>query len=145
MDFALELMQQLIENLNVGIVVLNKDNQILIFNKKAGEFLQQDAKSRVGSSILRCHPERAEPGLLKMINQLKSGELSKYEGWVNFIGRYVYEYIYPIRNEAGEYVYTVSEIHDGAERAEYLKSQGEWKPPEMHGTGASSPRSPFLK
>jgi nitrogen fixation/metabolism regulation signal transduction histidine kinase len=54
MDFALELMQQLIENLNVGIVVLNKDNQILIFNKKAGEFLQQDAKSHQSfGAILR--------------------------------------------------------------------------------------------
>jgi PAS domain S-box-containing protein len=145
MSITLELMQQLVENLNIGIVVLDKDNQIVVFNQKAGEFLQQDHESRVGSSILRCHPERAEPGLLKMINQLKSGELSKYEGWVNFIGRYVYEYIYPIRNEAGEYLGTVSEIHDGAERAEYLKSQGEWKPPEMHGTGASSPRTPFPK
>lgn len=144
MNLNLELLQQLIENLNVGIVVLNKDNQIILFNRKAGEFLQQDHKGRVGSSILRCHPERAEPGLLKMINQLKSGELAKYEGWVNFIGRYVYEYIYPIRNESGEYLGTISEIHDGAERAEYLKNQGKWTPPEMHGTGASSPRSPFL-
>ena len=143
MSLSLELMQQLVQNLNVGIVILNKDNQIIVFNRKAGEFLQQDPKSRVGSSILRCHPKRAEPGLLKMINQLKSGELSKYEGWVNFIGRYVYEYIYPIRNEAGDYLATVSEIHDGAERAEYLRSKGEWKPPQMHGTGASSPRTPY--
>jgi PAS domain S-box-containing protein len=143
MSTDLEIMKHIIENLNVGIVVLNEENQIILFNQKAGEYLQQDHESRLGSSILRCHPERAEPEVLKMINQLKSGELDKYEGWVNFVGRYVYEYIYPLRNEAGEYVATVSEIHDGAERVEYLKSRGEWKPPEMHGTGVSSPRTPF--
>jgi len=140
---TIELMQKLMDNLNVGIVVLNKENQIILFNRKAGEFLQQDHESRLGSSILRCHPERAEAGVLKMINQMKSGELGKYEGWVNFAGRYVYEYIYPIWNGDGEYIATVSEIHDGAERVEYLKSQGEWKSPEMHGTGASSPRTPL--
>jgi PAS domain S-box-containing protein len=143
MSLDLELMKHLIENLNIGIVVLNKENQIILFNRKAGEYFQQDCESRIGSSILRCHPERAEPGVLKMINQFKNGELSKYEGWVNFIGRYMYEYLYPIRSETGEYLATVSEIHDGTEKAEYLKSQGEWKPPEMHGTGASSPRLPF--
>jgi PAS domain S-box-containing protein len=139
----MQLMRYVVENLNVGIVVLNKENQIVLFNKRAGEFLQQDHEERIGSSILRCHPERAEPGVLRMIDQLKSGELEKYEGWVNFIGRYVYEYIYPLRNEAGEFLGTVSEIHDGKERVEYLKSKGEWKSPEMHGTGASSPRTPF--
>ncbi|MFW9959149.1 MAG: PAS domain-containing protein [Candidatus Odinarchaeota archaeon] len=143
MNIDFKTLHQVIENLNVGIVVLNKENQIILFNRKAGEFLQQDHESRLGSSILRCHPERAEPGVLKMIDQLKSGELSKYEGWVNFAGRYVYEYIYPLRNDAGEYIATVSEIHDGAERAEYLKDKGDWKAPEMHGTGASSPRTPF--
>jgi PAS domain S-box-containing protein len=143
MTSTLEIMKQLIENVNVGIVVLNKENQIILFNQKAGEYLQQDNKSRVGSSILRCHPERAESGVLKMINQFKSGELDKYEGWVNFMGRYVYEYIYPLINESGEYIATVSEIHDGEERVDYLKSQGQWKPPEMHGTGASSPRTPI--
>jgi PAS domain S-box-containing protein len=143
MNLDLKQMKHLVENLNVGIVVLNNDNQIVLFNRKAGEYLQQDHKSRIGSSILRCHPERAESGVIKMIDQLKNGELEKYEGWVNFIGKYVYEYIYPLRNDAGEYIGTISEIHDGAERVEYLKSQGKWKPPEMHGTGASSPRTPF--
>ncbi|MFW9810605.1 MAG: PAS domain-containing protein [Candidatus Thorarchaeota archaeon] len=145
MTLDLLLMQRLVDDLNVGICVLDKNNNIVVFNRKAGEQLQQDNESRIGSSILRCHPERAELGVMKMINDLKSGDLEKYEGWVHFIGRYFYEYIYPLRDESGNHVATVMELHDAAERAEYLKMTEDWKPPPEHGRGESSPRIPFPK
>ena len=145
MELPMETLETIVDTLNVGLVVLDKDDKIVLFNKKAGEILQQDPEERIGSSLLRCHPERAEPGVLKMIDELKSGKLEKYDGWVNFIGRIIYEYIYPIRDKDGNYVATVSEFHDAAERAEYLKSLGEWTKPDMHGAGDSSPRSPHAK
>jgi DUF438 domain-containing protein len=104
--------------------------------------LQQDAEARVGTSILLCHPKRAEPGLLKMIDQLRSGELERYEGFVNFIGRILYEHITPIRDDSGNYIGAIVELRDAVEKAEYLKARGEYKEPEMHGSGASSPRPP---
>jgi PAS domain S-box-containing protein len=142
MPFNLETLKLLLENLNVGICMLDKDNRIIIFNRKVAEQLQQE-EDRVSSSILRCHPEHAEPGVLKMINELKSGKLEKYEGWVHFIGRYFYEYIYAIRDDKGNHLATVMELHDAAERAEYLKMSEGWEPPPEHGRGESSPRSPF--
>ncbi len=142
MPVNLETLKLLLENLNVGICVLDKDNRIIIFNRKVAEQLQQE-EDRVSSSILRCHPERAEPGVLKMINELKSGNLEKYEGWVHFVGRYFYEYIYAIRDDKGNHLATIMELHDAAERAEYLKMSEEWEPPPEHGRGESSPRSPF--
>ncbi|MGY5864613.1 MAG: PAS domain-containing protein [Candidatus Thorarchaeota archaeon] len=145
MTLDFKLMQRLVDDLNVGICVLDKNDQIVVFNRKAGEQLQQDNESRVNSSILRCHPERAEPGVLKMINELKSGELEKYEGWVHFIGRHFYEYIYPIKDDQGNHLATVMELHDAAERAEYLRMTEDWKPPAEHGLGDSSPRAPFQK
>ena len=145
MNLDFKLMQRLVDDLNVGICVLDKNDQIVVFNRKAGEQLQQDNESRVNSSILRCHPERAEPGVLKMINELKSGELEKYEGWVHFIGRHFYEYIYPIKDDQGNHLATVMELHDAAERAEYLRMTEDWKPPAEHGLGDSSPRAPFQK
>ena len=78
-----------------------------------------------------------------MIGELKSGELEKYEGWVHFIGRHFYEYIYAIRDDDGKHLATVMELHDAAERAEYLKMTEGWEPPPEHGRGESSPRSPF--
>lgn len=138
----IELLSKVIEHLNVGVVVLDAENNIVAFNRKAGEFLGQDHEARIGTSILRCHPQRAETGVLKMIDQMKTGELDKYEGFVNFLGRIVYEYIYPVRDDEGKYVATVSEIHDGTDRAEVLTSKGEFEQPEMHGSGESAPRSP---
>lgn len=142
MTLDFDLMRRLVEDLRVGICVLDKDDKIVVFNRKAAEQLQQD-EDRVESSILRCHPERAEPGVLKMIGELKSGELEKYEGWVHFIGRHFYEYIYAIRDDKGNHLATVMELHDAAERAEYLKMKEGWEPPPEHGRGESSPRSPF--
>ena len=77
-----------------------------------------------------------------MIGQMKSGELKEYEGWVNFAGRILYEYIYPLWDDKGNYNGAVAELHDAAEKAEYLKSQSDWKAPDMHGLGESAPRRP---
>jgi DUF438 domain-containing protein len=142
MTLDIDTMRRLVEDLNVGICVLDKDDRIVIFNPKVAEQLQQDV-DRVNSSILRCHPERAEPGVLKMIGDLKSGKLDKYEGWVHFIGGYFYEYIYAIRDDNGNHLATVMELHDAADRAKYLRMTEGWEPPPEHGRGESSPRSPF--
>ena len=142
MTLDFDLMRRLVEDLHVGVCVLDKDDKIVVFNRKVAEQLQQDV-DRMNSSILRCHPERAEPGVLKMIGELKSGELEKYEGWVHFIGRHFYEYIYVVRDDDGNHLATVMELHDAAEKAEYLKETEGWEPPPEHGRGESSPRSPF--
>ncbi len=132
----------LLDSLHVGVVVLDTNDNIVIFNRMAGELLQLDPESRIGTSVLLCHSEKAEAGVLKMLAQMRNGELKEYEGWVNFAGKIVYEYLYPLWDEKGKYVGAVAEIHDGTERAEYLKSKGEWKDLDMVGVGESSPRSP---
>ena len=146
MPLTFDMFKTVANSFNVGIVILDKDDQIVFFNKQAGEMLNQDPSSRIGSSILRCHPERAEPGVLKMISEMKASTPSnpyKYEGFVNFMGKFLYEYLYPVWDESGNYLATVAEMHDAGPRVQYLKAIGEWKPPEMHGLGDSSPRIPF--
>lgn len=85
MALSSEVLTNIINTLNVGVAVIDDNNDIILFNRIAGEMLQQDPEARVGTSILLCHPERAEPGVLKMIEQLRTGEIDKYEGFVNFI------------------------------------------------------------
>jgi PAS domain S-box-containing protein len=142
MKLTSDRLLDLLNRMHAGVVVIDKDDKIIVFNKLAGEMLNQDPKGRIGTSILLCHPERAEPGVLKMINQMKSGELKEYEGWVNFGGRVLYEYIYPLHDKNGNYIGAVGEMHDGTEKAAYLMAKGEFEMPEMHGLGESSPRSP---
>lgn len=142
MELTPERLLNLLDRMHAGVVVIDKNNKIVVFNELAGEMLNQNPSSRIGTSILRCHPERAEPGVLKMVDQMKSGELKEYEGWVNFAGRILYEYIYPLHDEKGNYIGAVGEMHDAQEKADYLKVRGKFEMPEMHGLGESSPRSP---
>lgn len=138
-----DILRTAMDSLNVAVVVIDDKERIVIFNRTAGELFGQDGPSRIDSSILRCHPERAEPGVLKMLGQMKSGELKNYQGWVNFRGNILYEFIYPLLDQSGKYIGAVAELHPAAEKAEYLKSRGEWKEPQLHGVGASSPRGPL--
>jgi len=142
MKLTLDLFTEFADNLNVGIVIVDDENSIILFNKLAGEMLQQNPQSRIGTSIFRCHGEVSEQPVLKMINDLKSRVMDHYEGWVNFKGRMLYEYIYPLWNEYGKCIAIIEELHDAAERAEYLKSKGEWKDLHISGLGEKAPRSP---
>ena len=142
MGLTLELLERFAEHLNVGIVLVDNDNKIILFNKLAGEMLQQDPETRIGSSILRCHGEVSEKPVLKMIEDLKNRVMDHYEGWVNFRGRMLYEFIYPLWDENGECVAIVEELHDAYEKSEYLKAKGEWEEIHVSGLGEKSPRSP---
>ncbi len=137
-----EFLSRFIDSMNAGIVLVDPSNQIVLFNKLAGEMLQQIPEDRIGTLLLRCHGEVSEENVLKMINDMRTGALEKYEGWVNFRGRMLYEYIYPIFGNNGDFLGIVEELHDASEKAEYLKSRGEWKDIHVSGIGEKSPRSP---
>ena len=139
---TLELFERFADNLNVGVVLVGNDNRIILFNKKAGAMLQQDPQFRIGSPILRCHGEISEKPVMKMINDIKNRVMDHYEGWVNFKGRMLYEYIYPLWGSSGECLAIVEELHDATERAEFLKLKGEWKDLHISGLGEKAPRSP---
>jgi DUF438 domain-containing protein len=141
MMIDLETVMYVVENLNIGIVVIDNDEKIILFNRVAGEMLQQDPVSRIGSSIFRCHGEISEDPVAKMISDLKSGVIDHYEGWVNFRGRMLYEYIYPLWDAQGKCLGVVEELHDAAEKAGYLKMKGDWKEIHISGLGEKAPRS----
>lgn len=140
-----ELLELFAENINVGIVLVDNDDRIILFNKMAGEMLQQDPTSRIGTSILRCHGEVSEIPVMKMISDLKNRVMEHFEGWVNFKGRMLYEYIYPLWSSNGECLAVVEELHDAAEKAEFLKLKGKWKDLHISGLGEKAPRSPHEK
>ncbi len=145
MNLTLDLLERFAENLNVGIVIVDDHDRIILFNKLAGEMLQQDPQSRIGTPILRCHGEVSEGPVLKMISDLKNRVMDHYEGWVNFKGRMLYEYIYPLWDEHGKCLAIIEELHDASEKAEYLKAKGEWKDLHVSGLGEKAPRSPHEK
>jgi len=145
MKVTLELLERFAEHLNVGIVIVDNDDKIILFNKLAGEMLQQDPQARIGSSILRCHGEVSEKPVMKMFTELKNRVMDHYEGWVNFKGRMLYEYIYPLWDEDGNCIAVIEELHDAAEKAEYLKLKGKWEDLHISGLGEKAPRNPHEK
>jgi PAS domain S-box-containing protein len=139
---SLGSMKAIADYLSIGLVVIDRDNRIVLFNRLAGDMLHEKPSERLGSTIFSCHPNESDPSVEKLINDIRSGTLDHYEGWVNYRGRMLYEYIRPIRTDTGEYVGMLEELHDAKDRAEVLQSRGEWKDVHVSGVGPRAPRKP---
>ncbi|MDF1539347.1 MAG: PAS domain-containing protein [Candidatus Thorarchaeota archaeon] len=134
-----EIISRAVDIMNVGIILVDNDNQIVLHNKIAGEMFQLIPEERIGTSILRCH---AEESVLKMIEKLRNGVIEKHEDWTNFKGRMMYMYTYPVRDDEGNYVGLVEDLHDAAEKAEHLKSKGMLEKVHVSGYDKKVPRNP---
>jgi DUF438 domain-containing protein len=134
------VLNSILDALNVGLVVVDADDRIVIFNRLAGEMLHEDPAERRGSTILSCHPRRSEGNVTKLIGDLRSGALHHYEGWVNYRGRMLYEYILPVRGPQGEYLGLIDELHDAADEVGMIRRLGERKDVHVSGIGERAPR-----
>jgi hypothetical protein len=135
-----DFLHSVLEHLHVGLVFVDSDRRIVLFNRLAGEMLHEDPAERLGSTILSCHPSESEGQVEKLIGELRAGALDHYEGWVNYRGRMLYEYILPVRGPDGEYLGMIDELHDAADRVEMMRRLGEWKDVHVSGVGARAPR-----
>ncbi len=142
MSVSLEFLQTVLDSLTVAVIVTDTDNKIVAFNRTAGEMLTQDPESRLGSSALCCHPKHSEVAVQRMVDDLRDRVYEPYHGWVNFQGHDLYEYISALRNEQGEWLGTLVEIHDVADKVELLRRLGEWDEPKVSGVGDAAPRAP---
>jgi len=142
MATQLELLQTVLDSLTVALIVTDRENNIVVFNRTAGEILSQDPAARIGSSAMRCHPEPSEAAVQRMVDDLRDRVYEPYHGWVNFQGHDLYEYISALRNEQGEWLGTLVEIHDVTDKVELLRRLGEWNDPKLSGVGDNAPRAP---
>ncbi len=130
------------DQLCIGLVLIDKDNRIVLFNRLAGLMLQVEPSERLGSTVFSCHPHESDAAVQKLIEDIRTGVLDHYEGWVNYRGRMLYEFIRPIWTDAGEYLGMIEELHDAQERAEALQARGEWQDVHVSGVGPRAPRKP---
>ncbi len=137
-------LETMCQHLNIGLVVIDSDNRIVIFNRLAEEMLQQKRQERLGSSIFSCHPPESDPIVAKLINDIKTRQMDHYEGWVNYRGRMLYEYILPIWDDNGNYVGMIEELHDAADKVEMMKRLDEWKDVHVSGMDKRQPREPEM-
>jgi PAS domain S-box-containing protein len=130
------------DHLTVGLVIIDRDDKIVLFNRVAGIMLHEEPAQRLGSTIFSCHPAESDAAVAKLIQDIRTGAIDHYEGWVNYRGRMLYEQIRPIRTEQGEYLGMIEELHDAEDRAELLRLRGEWKDVHVSGVGSRAPRTP---
>jgi PAS domain S-box-containing protein len=134
-------LSNILDALNVAVVATDENNNIVVFNRMAGEMLQEDPETRIGTSLLMCHAEQSEWGVLKMIRDMKTGESAGYDGPLNYRGRMMHEYISPLRDSQGNFAGMIMVIHDETEKVELLKRLGEWTVPHESGVGHRAPRT----
>jgi PAS domain S-box-containing protein len=142
MTVSADMLQTVLNSLTVALIVTDRDNRIVVFNRMAGEILSQDPASRIGSSAMRCHPQQSEAAVQRMVDDLRDRVYEPYHGWVNFQGHDLYEYISALRDEQGEWLGTLVEIHDVTDKVELLRRLGEWNDPKLSGVGDNAPRAP---
>lgn len=117
----------ILDGLHVGITVVDENSRIILMNRLFGEMVQRSPESLIGTSVLGCHPPGSRPAVEQMMSDLKNRVKDHAEAWINFKGRIIYEYLYPIWDRDGNLVGIADELHDGAEQAAYMKRLGEWK------------------
>lgn len=134
------LLGRVLDSLNIGVVFVDRQNDIQVFNTTAGIMLEEDPVSKIGTSVLLCHPVESVPVVLQRIGDLISGRESMRENWLNYRGRQLREYILPVRDANGEAVGTLLLVHDAAEHVDCLKRLGEWADVRVSGLGDRTPR-----
>ena len=127
MDVAVDVLHNILDALSIGVVVIDEDNHIIVFNRVAGEMNQEDPALRIGKSVGDCHREETMPAVQKRISDLRNRVMERSEAWVNLRGRMLIEYQSPLWDGEGEYVGTLVELHDAQHEAELLKRLGEWR------------------
>lgn len=140
-DISAGLLGSILDSLNIGVVFVDRENLIQVFNVAAGAMLGEDPASRIGSSVLLCHAAASAPAVLQRISDLSSGRISTSQNWLDYRGRALREYILPVRDAHGQPAGTLLLLHDAAEHVDALKRLGEWTDVHVSGLGERAPRS----
>lgn len=138
----LELLQNVLNAIDVGIVFIDADNKIVFFNSEAGEMLNEDPEKRIGTSVLLCHPKMSEQRVLQYIDEIRKGKRRVKAGILNYQGRHLEETFCPVFDDRGNYLGLIDLLHDAEEKVSLLKQLGKLEeiPTHVSGVGEKAPR-----
>ncbi len=138
----LELLQNMLNSIDVGIVVIDPDDKIIFFNREAGRMLNEKPEERVGQSILLCHPQTSEQTVREFINGFRKDPEHRFQRqFVNYRGRYLEEDFFSMFDKDGKYLGLVELLYDAKEKVALLKQLGKFEEPHVSGAGPKAPRS----
>ena len=138
----LELLQDMLNSIDVGIVVIGPDDKIVFFNREAGRMLNEKPEERVGQSILLCHPQTSEQTVREFINGFRKDPEHRFQRqFLNYQGRYLEEDFFSMFDKDGKYLGLVELLYDAKEKVALLKQLGKFEEPDVSGAGSKAPRS----
>jgi PAS domain S-box-containing protein len=139
MTLTADSLLDIIDALRIGIAVVDENNRIVLMNRLFGEMVQQNPQERTGTSVFNCHPSESKSAVERMISDLRHKTIDHAEAWINFRGRILYEYLYPIEDRDGHLIGIADELHDAADQYEYMRKLGISKELPISGLGERMP------
>jgi len=138
----LELLQDMLNSIDVGMVVIDPDDRIIFFNREAGRMLNEKPEERLGQSILLCHPQTSEQKVREFIDSFRKDPEHRFQRqFLNYQGRYLEEDFFSIFDKDGKYLGLVELLYDAKEKVSLLKQLGKFEEPHVSGVGPKAPRS----
>jgi len=77
MNFS--ILKEIFASMEQGVVFIDDQNQIAYFNSAAEKIRDTSLHEMLGQSILNCHPKKAHPKVMKIIENLRSGKIKGHQ------------------------------------------------------------------
>lgn len=123
-----ETAAKILDNLNVGVMYIDKSDNIQFINKAAEEIRRIKKEEREDTSVLDCHSPNAHNLVKKVINQFAEGSAESRHKMVKINGKY-FDNIYSIvRDDNGNFegiVLVSQDVTDKKELEDKLKKTNE--------------------
>lgn len=84
MEEKFELLQNVMNTIDIGLVFVDDANQLVFFNRAAGEFLNMEPEERIGTSVSLCHPMKIEQMVEERIDQFRKDPQLKTKGRIAY-------------------------------------------------------------
>ena len=104
-----EELEAILENLPLEFSVLNKDDEVLAWNKHETRIFKRP-EAAIGRNVRQCHPPKSVDKVEKIISEMKEGKREIAEFWINLpIGeagseRKILIRYFTLRNKDGRYL-----------------------------------------
>jgi len=104
-----EELEAILETLPLEFSVLNKDDEVLAWNKHETRIFKRPETS-IGRNVRQCHPQKSVEKVEKIISEMKEGKRDVAEFWIDLIigeagtKRKILIRYFALRNKDGKYL-----------------------------------------
>ncbi|MCL4426109.1 MAG: PAS domain-containing protein [Firmicutes bacterium] len=114
-DLPIGTLFQILDALPVDVSFVDEQDTVTYFNLPAEGRIFPRAKTDIGRKVQRCHPPRSLHLVNQVLEELRSGQKSSVDFWIQRQGRMVSIRYFPVRDAEGNYLGTLEVTQDVTE------------------------------